>query len=1319
MKELKLGQNKRTNFSDRIEKLEIPNLSDIQRGSYQKLIEERMEVVFSTYFPVTDDEGETEFRYKGFYFEESEYTFTEEIEFKNRGLNFTRPLKLKVELFNLKDNVSIETRDVFLCDLPTITDRGTFIINGVERVIVSQLVRSPDLYVTKEKDKSAHEEKITGQIMPTRGTRLSLEQRFSRNIFSGQQDVINQIVTSMTAEEALELGEEVTNSPEKLLKAMVDGQIKSARHLLQEGKKEITKNKIKFQFDSQRKVTLLTLARFIGMDDNNIFSILGDNRIVRDNMMTEEVQNFDDSVRAFVYAQVINAAVPDDVDKDYKKDVDNVFLSLEERNIEIPSKMQDFFDNESNESLDAAVIKGIDDVYAADLKAFFSLCKSSGLNEETTLFKKNEHTYRQKRKTYEDLMARFYGRGYNFGDVGRFKFNLKADLVKNASMNVNSRFYNAKLAEDVVSPKDSTLSLNKGDIINNEKLEVLKAILADGFGIFEEQVINAELGINETVQLQKVKVQSPLHDEVLDVIGIVNSDDAQMDLSLADILVYFNYFINVAYGIGKFDDKDHLANRRVRLVGELVEQEMTKGLYEIERRVRRYGFTSIKDDSVENKIARSFVTTSFNTAIKAFFSSSQLSQFMDQTNPLAELTNKRRLSALGPGGISRERATMEVRDVHSTHYSRICPIESPEGGNIGLISSLTVFARINDNGFIEAPYLKLDKKYDNNGKFTTSYLTGEIEFISAIDEDRYCVGQSTVKIDEETGQILENSVASRYNGINDIRNLELIDYIEISPKQIFSAGTGLIPFLEHDDANRALMGANMQRQAVPLMISESPIVGTSMEYHIGKDSGSIMSAKVAGTVTLCNSEKIVIKSKDGEEVEHKLIKYLRTNQSTIVNHSPIVKVGDEVVLHQAIADGNAMEQGELALGKNATVAFLTWDGYNYEDAIIVSDRLVKEDVYTSIHIEEYTCEVIQTKLGLSQITRDIPNVGEEAKKHLDELGIVIEGTRVEEGDLLVGKVVPKAKTDPTPEERLLFDVLGEKTRDVKDESLRVQHGGGGVVQKVLIYDAEADQLDVPSEVKQVVKVFVAQKRKIQEGDKMAGRHGNKGVIAKVLPQADMPYLEDGTPVDIMLNPLGVPSRMNVGQVLEMHLGIVGKTLGMKFATEVFDGASEEDIQELMAKAGMQETGKFRLFDGRTGEKFDKDVTVGVMYIMKLSHMVEDKMHARAIGPYALVTQQPLGGKAQFGGQRFGEMEVWALEAYGAANLLQEMMTVKSDDIFGRSKMYDSILKNEKFDDIVVPESYNVLLNEIRGLGIDLGMYDESEEEIKITDVIEY
>ncbi len=1314
MQELKLGQNIRKNFSNRIEKLDIPNLSDIQIGSYNRLEEERLEYVFENYFPIRDEDGEVEFRYKGFFFDTPEFVLEDEIEYKNRGLNYTRPLKIKVELFDLKENVQIEEKDVILCDLPIITDGGTFIVNGVERVIVSQLVRSPGLYVTREKDKPTLEERLTGQIMPARGTRLSVNSRFSRNIFSGEQDLANKIRNELSEEEKLNLGEDLTND-EKIIQykiSTIKGDKSSAE------KKEMEKNVIKFQFDSSKKVSLLSFMYLLGLSEENIYNVLGNNRLIRENVALERANSFAKAADTFGEAQIISTT-PLEMDFDYKKDIDNIFGLFSERGIDFSTDIEKYFDGLTNEEIDAEILKAIDNGYNEEFKAFFKLCKQSSMNEETTLLKRKEHSYRQMRKIYDELIGRFEDRGYNFGDVGRLKFNTKVNLVENAGLSVNSRFYGMRLAENVAS-KDGSITISEGTTINQDNLKDLEKILKEGYGIYNETIKHDALGINREIELQKVKVYSPMYQgEVIEVIGRTNADAARMDLQLEDILVYLNYFVGQIYGVGKQDDKDHLANRRVRLVGELVEQEISKGLYDIERRIHRYGFTSVKDKSVENKIAKSFVTTSFNTAIQSFFSSSQLSQFMDQTNPLAELTHKRRLSALGPGGISRERATMEVRDVHATHYGRICPIESPEGGNIGLISSLTVYGRINELGFIETPYIRVEKKYDNNGEFVTSYVTNEIEYISAIDEDRFCVGQSTVSVNTETGEILSKVVPSRFNGDNSMRDLERIDYIEVSPKQIFSAGTGLIPFLEHDDANRALMGANMQRQAVPLMISNSPIVGTSMEYHIGKDSSSVVNAKCDGTVTAVNSKEIVVTDANGEEHVHKLIKYLRTNQSTILNQTPIVKIGDKVTKFQVIADGNGMENGELALGKNATVAFLTWDGYNYEDAIIISDRLVKEDVYTSIHITEYVCEVLQTKLGPSQITRDIPNVGEEAKKHLDENGIVVTGTKVEAGDILVGKVVPKAKTEKSPEEKLLFDILGEKTSDVKDESMRIEHGGGGIVQKVLVYDAEKDNLDVPSEVKKVVKVYVAQKRKIQEGDKMAGRHGNKGVISKVLPREDMPYLEDGTPVDIMLNPLGVPSRMNVGQVLEMHLGMVGKMLGMKFATEVFEGASNDNLQDLMKQAGIQSDGKSTLYDGRTGERFDKDVTVGVMYILKLSHMVEDKMHARSIGPYSLVTQQPLGGKAQFGGQRFGEMEVWALEAYGAANTLQELLTLKSDDIFGRSKMYDATLKSEKFEDVVVPESYNVLLNEIHGLGIDLGMYGTDEQEIKITDIIEY
>ena len=1317
MNKLKLGKNTRINFSDRLEKLEIPNLNDIQTKSYQRLIDERLEELFKNYFPITDDKNEFEFIYNGFYFDKPEVEFEDEIEYKNRGLNYSRPLKISIGLYDKKNDVILEEKDVFLCDLPMITDRGTFIINGVERVIVSQLVRSPDLYVTNEIENSVSDEKIVGKIMPSRGTRLTVEQKFNRNIFSGEEDICKQIINDLTPEEIEEFGDDINNS-EKLINLVVNGKIKSGKKYIVELKKEMKKNQIKFQFDASRRVSLLTFCYLLGLNEQNILNVIGDNRIIHENLLIEDIKSFDGALNAFVHAQILTAPLLEKMDLDYITDIENILHHLQENGVSFDDKKIKELLELSNEEIDEYVNK-VDGNYPKQIKYFLNLCDDNNFNLDNSLLLKNEHIYRQKRKTYEEIMARFKTKAYNFGVVGRYKFNLKADLVKNSLMNVNSRLYGACLAEDVVSPKNKKLKLTKDTIIDNDNLLVLSQILEDGYGIFEEKIVNNDLGLNETIKLQKVKIKSTKFDEIIDVIGTVNSDDNNMRLGLDDILVFLNYYVGVAYGVGKFDDKDHLGNRRVRLVGELIEEEISRALYDIERRIRRYGFTSIRNDEVDYKIAKNFVTTAFNAAIQSFFATSQLSQFMDQTNPLAEITHKRRLSALGPGGISRDRATVEVRDVHSTHYGRICPIESPEGGNIGLISSLTVYSKINDKGFIETPYIKVDKKYTKDGKYQGSYLTDEIEYLTAIDEDRFCIGQSTVNVDEKTNKILDELVPSRYNGTNDIRNVERIDYIEISPKQIFSAGTGLIPFLEHDDANRALMGANMQRQAVPLMTSESPIVGTSMEYYIGKDSGGAVIARCSGEVVFVNSKKIIIKDENKNEVEHRLIKYLRTNHSTVNNQSPIVKVGQKVEKGEVIADGSAMQNGELALGKNVTVAFLTFDGYNYEDAVIISDRLVKEDVYTSIHIEEYVCEVLQTKLGLSQITRDIPNVGEEAKKHLDENGIVIEGTKVEEGDILVGKVVPKAKTDPTPEEKLLYDILGEKTRDVKDESLRVEHGGGGIVQKVLVYDAEEDHLDVNSEVKKVVKVYIAQKRKIQAGDKVAGRHGNKGVISKVLPQEDMPYLEDGTPVDIMLNPLGVPSRMNIGQVLEMHLGIAGKRLGEKFATEVFEGAKEEDIVHLLNEVGIDYTGKVKLIDGRTGEPFDNPVTVGVMYIMKLSHMVDDKMHARSIGPYALVTQQPLGGKAQFGGQRFGEMEVWALEAYGAANILQEMMTVKSDDIFGRSKMYDGLLKGEANIDIVVPESYNVLLNEIHGLAIDLSMHDKDGQEIKLTDLIEY
>lgn len=1317
MNKIKLGQNERINFTDRITKLEIPNLNEIQRKSYQRFIEEGLKNIFEDYFPIIDEDGKYEIRYSGFYFEEPEHFYEELIEYKNRGLNYMTLLKLKLALYDVEKKMIVQEQSILLSELPLITDKGTFIINGVERVIVSQLVRSPDLYVTIDRDKGVNEEKIVGQIMPSRGARITLEQRYDRDIFSRLTDIVTQIEAVITPEEQMKFDQNSLEYREQILNAVLDGEIKTASKLITDIKKEFRKNQIKVQFDSSRKVSVFTFFKLLGMDINNIKTILGDNRIVRNNIKLNSEYSLNNAFEELNTAHLLTQNIPEEISGDYKKDIDNILFQLEKREAKAKDldKIENELENFSNQDIHEMILLFLETgEYAPIISELVALCKEFGIDFETSLIKKSEYNIEAKRQIIQDVLGKFIVLGnYNFGEVGRYKFNLKADLAKNTAMNVNSRFYGMVLAEDVSYKK---LKLEKGTTISHQNIDMLNEIVVGGYGIFTEVIENRELAIKEEVTLQKISVYSPLQEETLDIIGTVDSDDKKMNLGYDDLLVYLNYFVNQVYGVGSPDDRDHLGNRRVRLVGELVEQEFSRGLYDIERNIRRYGFQNI-EEMESNAIGRVFTTARFNNSIQRFFTSSQLSQFMDQTNPLAELTHKRRLSALGPGGISRDRATMEVRDVHHTHYGRICPIESPEGANIGLISSLTVYSRINDKGFIENPYLKLVKKYDNKGNFTTSFVDDQVEYLSAIEEDRYCIGQSTININNKTNEIQDKNIASRFNGNNAIRNLEMIDYLEISPKQVFSAGTGLIPFLEHDDANRALMGANMQRQAVPLMLNDSPIVGTTLEHHVGISSSAVVRTIASGKVTYVDSSQIIITDKQNVEKKYNLIKYARTNHSTVQNQTPIVKIGQNVSEGQVIADGLGTDNGELSLGKNALVAFLTWDGYNYEDAIIISDRLVKEDVYTSIHIEECICEVLQTKLGPSQITRDIPNVSEESKKHLDESGIVIEGTKVDAGDILVGKVTPKGKSELSEEEKLLYDIFGEKTKDVKDESLRVKNGSGGIVQKVLVYDA--DEIEANNETRQIVKIYIAQKRKIKEGDKMAGRHGNKGVISRICPQEDMPHLEDGTPVDIMLNPLGVPSRMNIGQVLEMHLGIVGKMLGVKFATEVFEGAKEKELLELMDQAGIDKTGKMPLIDGRTGEKYDRDVTVGVMYILKLSHMVDDKMHSRSIGPYSLVTQQPLGGKAQFGGQRFGEMEVWALEAYGAAHTLQEILTVKSDDIFGRSKKYDSIIKGEKYEDSVLTESYNVLLNEIQGLGIDMAMYDDKDEEIRVTDILEY
>ena len=885
------------------------------------------------------------------------------------------------------------------------------------------------------------------------------------------------------------------------------------------------------------------------------------------------------------------------------------------------------------------------------------------------------------------IITRFFDEfRYDLAKVGRYKFNLK--------LNVLDRLLNQTLAEDI--KVDGEVVVSKGTLVTKDVLETLRPIFENGYGVSEVK-INDELDVYN--KIQKVMVYKPGTKEKLVVIGNDQTIDSKR-LTISDFYASCSYYLNLLNGVGNFDEIDHLGNRRIRQVGELLQNQFRVGVTRMERVIRERMTTQ----ELEEVTPKTLINIRPITAIlKEFFGSSQLSQFMDQTNPIAELTHKRRLSALGPGGLSRDRAGMEVRDVNESHYGRICPIESPEGPNIGLITALASYAKIDDYGFILTPYRKV----------VDSCITDEVVYLTADEEEDLIISQSTVGTDENN-KIIDDTVTARYRGENIIVSPDKVDYIDVSPQQVVSVTASCIPFLEHDDATRALMGSNMQRQAVPLLKPEAPFVGTGVENIAARDSGSTIVAKADGVVEYVDARKIVIKNKGGVD-EYYLTDFTASNQGTCYHHRPIVKVGDKVKRNHIIADGPSTDMGELALGKNVVVAFTMFNGYNYEDAVILNERLVKEDAYTSIHIEDYELPCRETKLGPEEITRDIPNVSEEARKNLDSNGIIRIGTEVKEGDILVGKVTPKGMAELTSEEKLLHAIFGEKTREVRDTSLRVPHGGDGIVHDVKVF-TKKDSDELSAGVSKLVRVYIVQKRKIQVGDKMAGRHGNKGVISLILPQEDMPYLPDGTPVDIMLNPLGVPSRMNLGQVLELHLGMAAKKLGVHVATPVFDGATEEDILDMMKEAGMDLDGKTDLYDGRTGRKFDHRVSVGVMYMIKLCHMVEDKMHARATGPYSLVTQQPLGGKAQFGGQRFGEMEVWALYAYGAAHTLQEILTVKSDDVVGRVKVYEALVKGNKVDQAGVPESFRVLIKEFQALGLDIQIINDKNEVLDLKQV---
>ena len=912
----------------------------------------------------------------------------------------------------------------------------------------------------------------------------------------------------------------------------------------------------------------------------------------------------------------------------------------------------------------------------------------------------------------------FDNKRYDLAKVGRYKFNQKLSLAARITDKISAKDIINSQTGEVLVQAGEVISEQVADEIQNSGINVVDIVVGDkNIRIIGNGTVNIHEVLPDS-DLSKLHIKELVNYNVLRNI-IDNTDEKDLvkvieermeelipkHITTEDIIASINYLLNLSNGLGKPDDIDHLANRRIRCVGELLQNQFRIGLTRLERVVRER--MTIQDLDVVTP--QTLINTKpITSAIREFFGSSQLSQFMDQTNPLSELTHKRRISALGPGGLTRERAGFEVRDVHYTHYGRLCPIESPEGPNIGLISALSSFAQINEYGFIETPYRKVDPE--------THKLTDTVEYMSADVEDNYIIAQASEPVDKN-GKFVNDRIRVRFK--NEVIEVESskVQYVDVSPKQLVSVAAAMIPFLEHDDAKRALMGANMQRQAVPLMITESPIVGTGIEYRAAKDSGILVLAEDDGVIEKVTGDSITVKYKNGKTVVHKLRKFKRTNGGTCINQKPIVKTGEKVKKGDAIADGPATQNGEMALGKNVVVAFSTWEGYNYEDAILINERLVKEDVFTSIHIEEYDCECRDTKLGAEEITRDIPNIGDDSLKDLDENGIIRIGAEVRPGDILVGKVTPKGETELTAEERLLRAIFGEKAREVRDTSLRVPHGEAGTIVDVKIFTREnSDELG-PG-VNQIIRCYIATKRKISVGDKMAGRHGNKGVISRVLPEEDMPFMPDGTPIDILLNPLGVPSRMNLGQVLEVHLGGAAKALGWKISTPVFDGATEEDVRELLKEAGMSEDGKTILYDGRTGDPFGSPVTVGVMYMLKLHHLVDDKIHARSTGPYSLVTQQPLGGKAQFGGQRFGEMEVWALEAYGAAYTLQEMLTVKSDDVVGRVKTYEAIVKGENVPEPGVPESFKVLVKELQSLGLDVRLYSEDNQELELKENIE-
>ncbi|MFW5646316.1 MAG: DNA-directed RNA polymerase subunit beta [Acetivibrio ethanolgignens] len=1231
----KVGNGVRMSFSRQKEVLEMPNLIEVQTDSYKWFLEEGLDEVFKDISPIEDYSEHLSLEFVSFVLCEDDVKYSIE-ECKERDATYAAPLKVKVRLRN-KETEEITEHDIFMGDLPLMTATGTFVINGAERVIVSQLVRSPGIYYAIGHDKIG-KKLYSSTVIPNRGAWLEYETD-SNDVFS-------------------------------------------------------------VRVDRNRKVPVTVLIRAL---DHNVYDYSAD---------PNKGWNIDEEIRSATNSQIT-----------------------------------DFFGEEPK--ILASIQKDSSDNY------------QDGLLE---LYKKLRPGEPLSVDSAESLLHSMFfdARRYDLAKVGRYKFNKKLAF--------KNRIAGFKLAEDVVDMETGEVIAEAGTIATEElaveiqntgaayvwieaedrKVKVISNRMVDICHFIDAD--REELGVTEDVYYFALKYILDNYKTLEEQKEAIRNNISKLvpkHITTWDIFASINYNMHLEYGVGHDDDIDHLGNRRIRSVGELLQNQYRIGLSRMERVVReRMTTQDIEGISPQSLINIKPVTA----AVKEFFGSSQLSQFMDQNNPLSELTHKRRLSALGPGGLSRDRAGFEVRDVHYTHYGRMCPIETPEGPNIGLINSLASYARINEYGFIEAPYRKVDKTDPLNPR-----VTDEVIYLTADEEDKYVVAQANELLDEE-GHFVHTNVSGRFREETSEFEKKKIDLMDVSPKMVFSVATAMIPFLENDDANRALMGSNMQRQAVPLLVTEAPVVGTGMEMKAAVDSGNCVLAKADGVVERSASNQIIIKNDDGSKTEYKLEKFVRSNQGTSMNQRPIVVKGEKVKKGQVIADGPCTAGGEIALGKNPLIGFMTWEGYNYEDAVLLSERLVQEDVYTSVHINEYEAEARDTKLGPEEITRDVPGVGDDALKDLDERGIIRIGAEVRAGDILVGKVTPKGETELTAEERLLRAIFGEKAREVRDTSLRVPHGEFGIIVDAKVFTRENGD-ELPPGVNQSVRIYIAQKRKIQVGDKMAGRHGNKGVVSRVLPVEDMPFLPNGRPLDIVLNPLGVPSRMNIGQVLEIHLSLASRVLGFNVSTPVFDGANEYDIMDTLEMANdyvntpleefetkykdildpevmkfllenqeyrkewagvpINRDGKVRLRDGRTGEYFDGAVTVGFMHYLKLHHLVDDKIHARSTGPYSLVTQQPLGGKAQFGGQRFGEMEVWALEAYGAAYTLQEILTVKSDDVVGRVKTYEAIIKGDNISEPGIPESFKVLLKELQSLALDVTVLDENGNEVKMTESIDY